>query len=167
MVHTDGAWPGHFHSAPLPAGRKELVPNVKSFVILCVPAEDKIPPLKKHRPVLFFLFLFPLPFYLRPPIPPPLPLLLPTPKTLTLACLSGLLPCIPPSPVWPLSQEVAQLVDKHHGNGEGGLGWGSGASLPVVCRVGELAGGWQGVGWAEMSREDVSEQRDGKRKTVK
>lgn len=48
MVHTDGAWPGHFHSAPSPAGRKELVPNVKSFVILCVPAEDKIPPLKKH-----------------------------------------------------------------------------------------------------------------------
>lgn len=47
MVHTDGAWPGHFHSAPSPAGRKELVPNVKSFVILCVPAEDKIPPLKK------------------------------------------------------------------------------------------------------------------------
>lgn len=43
------------------------------------------------------------------------------PPTLTLACLSGLLPCIPPFPVWPLSQEVAQLVDKHHaGDGEEG-----------------------------------------------
>lgn len=40
------------------------------------------------------------------------------PPVLTLACLSGLLPCIPPFPVWPLSQEVAQLVDKHHGGAE-------------------------------------------------
>lgn len=40
------------------------------------------------------------------------------PLALTLACLSGLLPCIPPFPVWPLSQEVAQLVDKHHGGDE-------------------------------------------------
>lgn len=44
------------------------------------------------------------------------------PPVLTLACLSGLLPCIPPFPVWPLSQEVAQLVDKHHGrDGEEGV----------------------------------------------
>lgn len=46
------------------------------------------------------------------------------PLALTLACLSGLLPCIPPFPVWPLSQEVAQLVDKHHGGDAGVGGWG-------------------------------------------
>lgn len=87
-------------------------------------------------------------------LPPPLNPLAPTPKTLTLACLSGLLPCIPASPVWPQSQEVAQLVDKHHGNGEGGCGsggqwgWGSGASLLVVCRVAELACRG-GLGWED------------------
>lgn len=49
------------------------------------------------------------PLFPSPPPPPPV---------LTLACLSGLLPCIPPYPVWPPSQEVAQLVDKHHGGDE-------------------------------------------------
>lgn len=78
---------------------------------------------RKHLPICFILYLLPPPpFYLCPPIPPPSPFHQPTPPpTLTLACLSGLLPCIPPFPVWPLSQEVAQLVDKHHGSGEEGL----------------------------------------------
>lgn len=55
-------------------------------------------------PSLWFPLIFP-PLSHHPPPPP----------NLTLACLSGLLPCIPPLSVWPPSQEVAQLVDKHHG----------------------------------------------------
>lgn len=75
--------------------------------------------------------------YLSPTRPTPFPSPINTPPlTLTLACLSGLLPCIPPFPVWPLSQEVAQLVDKHHG-GDGEEGAGQlppSASVPVLCR---------------------------------
>lgn len=74
--------------------------------------KDFSPPWKqeKHLAVVFSIHLcgslsssrlFPI-----TPHPPP---------NLTLACLSGLLPCIPPLSVWPPSQEVAQLVDKHHG----------------------------------------------------
>lgn len=76
-----------------------------------------------------------------PSSPPPLP----PPLTLTLACLSGLLPCIPPFPVWPLSQEVAQLVDKHHGGGgEGGWCW---------CWWGNSGGGGGG-GWGHQLGPD-------------
>lgn len=73
-----------------------------------------------------FLYIFIHPS-LFPSAPPP---------ALTLACLSGLLPCIPPFPVWPLSQEVAQLVDKHYGGDEEvGVGVFGGLVLLVVIAV--------------------------------
>lgn len=121
--------PSLFSSIPLRGGTKELMPNMKCIVILV--SQQKIRSLLPHPPkhdrfysVLFILLSLSLPPPLQsvstyPTAPPPLNPLSPTLKTLTLACLSGLLPCIPPSPVWPQSQEVAQLVDKHHGNGEG------------------------------------------------
>lgn len=105
--------------------QKVLMRNMKCYVMnrgLTLPHKRQ----KKDKEniclsVLFSIFCPLLSLYTHPT-----PLLLshchPPPLTLTLACLSGLLPCIPPFPVWPLSQEVAQLVDKHHGDGEEGLG---------------------------------------------
>ena len=104
-----------------------------------------VPSLKKDKEnvclsVLFSIFCPLLSLY-TPPNPLPFPIAAP-PPTLTLACLSGLLPCIPPFPVWPLSQEVAQLVDKHHGgDGEEGLDYSRPpASMPVLCRQND---GWK------------------------
>lgn len=98
-----------------------------------------VPSLKKDKEniclsVLFSIFCPLLSLY-TPPNPLPFPITAP-PLTLTLASLSGLLPCIPPFPVWPLSQEVAQLVDKHHGgDGEEGLDNSRPpASMPVLSR---------------------------------
>lgn len=64
-----------------------------------------------------------------------------TPLSLTLACLSGLLPCILCFPVWPLFQEVAQLVDKHHGGV--GVFWGNGGGADECGGVGVGVGGHQ------------------------
>lgn len=79
--------------------------NMKCYVInkgFPPPQKEKI---KKTCVYLFYFLSFDSVCLCETPTPHPL--------TLTLACLSGLLPCIPPFPVWPLSQEVAQLVDKH------------------------------------------------------
>lgn len=105
--------------------------NMKCYVMNrgMPPPQKKI---KKTSVYLFYSLSFSLSISVYPSGPPPSFHHQPPPQTLTLACLSGLLPCIPPFPVWPLSQEVAQLVDKHHGgDGEEGLGF-----------LGGSGGGW-------------------------
>lgn len=82
---------------------------MKHYVI----SKGLLPPPQKQKRELANVCFCPLP----PSVSFPLSHRRP-PPVLTLACLSGLLPCIPPFPVWPLSQEVAQLVDKHHGGDE-------------------------------------------------
>lgn len=89
----------------------QLIRNMKHYVI----SRGLLPPPQKQKGNLRMsvFVLYPL------QCPPTFPLShRRPPPVLTLACLSGLLPCIPPFPVWPLSQEVAQLVDKHHGGDE-------------------------------------------------
>lgn len=100
--------------------------NMKCYVMnrgLLPPPKNGEKKIKKTSVYLFHSLSLPPSISVHPSHPPqPFHITTP-PLTLTLACLSGLLPCIPPFPVWPLSQEVAQLVDKHHGgDGEEGLG---------------------------------------------
>lgn len=119
--------PSLFRSVSLLAGINGTHAHRKVYCHPRVPADGKSANPSINMTVFSIIFLSLLPPLVSVPTSPTAPPFLipslPTPETLTLACLSGLLPCIPPSPVWPQSQEVAQLVDKHHGNGEGGSGW--------------------------------------------
>lgn len=128
LLASAGGTRCRLHELLICGARKELMWNMKCYVILgggldLLPIEDQKTKKKTSAYLFYSLSLAPpLSICVRPSHPLLLSINPPPPPTLTLACLSGLLPCIPPFPVWPLSQEVAQLVDKHHGNGEEGLG---------------------------------------------